>query len=131
MKKLTKKLGKLSETELEVMLVIWGMAAPVTVSHALEVFAQRRGWKTSTLSTILDRLIEKGFLTKTLKGKANLYTPALTEDAYKEYETRMFLSSMHNGSLKSFIATLANGTGLSTEEVADIRTWFFEKAGDD
>ena len=124
------ELGRLSEMELEVMREVWGMAAPVTVARVLEIFSARRGWKTSTLSTIMDRLIEKGYLTKSAQGKANIYTPVITEAAHKEHETRTFLAEVHNGSVKSFIAALADGSGMSPEEIAEIRAWFRERADD-
>ena len=126
---ITKGPGRLSETELEVMREIWGMAAPVTVSGVLEIFSVRRGWKTSTLSTIMDRLIEKGYLTKTLHGKANIYKPLFSEEEHKEYETKLFLNDVHGGSVKSFIAALSDTT-LSPDEIAEIRKWFFQKAGE-
>ena len=125
-----KELGRLSETELEVMREIWSMATPVTVSRMLEIFAARRGWKTSTLSTIMDRLIEKGYLTKAIKGKVNIYTSELTEEEYKEHETRSFLSAVHNGSVKSFIAALADSSDISSDEVAELRAWFREKGAE-
>ena len=124
------ELGKLSVMELEVMRVIWGMAAPVTVSRVLGIFAPQRGWKTSTLSTIMDRLIGKGYLTKTIQGKANIYTPMLTEEAHKENETKQFLSSVHKGSVKSFIAALTGCCDMSAEDIAEIGAWLREKAGD-
>ena len=124
------ELGKISESEMEVMRVIWELAAPVTVSRVLEIFSARRGWKTSTLSTIMDRLIEKGYLTKTLHGKTNIYTPILTEETYKEHQTSAFLSAVHGGSVKSFIAALADSGNLRAEEIEEIRVWFSEKKGD-
>ena len=113
------KLGRLSESELEVMRAVWGLAAPVTVSRVLEIFSARRGWKTSTLSTIMDRLIEKGYLTKKLQGKTNIYTPTLSETTFKEHHTRDFLSTVHNGSIRSFVAALADGGNLRAEEIRD------------
>jgi len=116
--------------ELEVMREVWGMQLPVTVARVLEIFATRRGWKTSTLSTIMDRLIEKGYLTKTMQGKANIYTPTIAEAVHKEHETRAFLAKVHNGSVKSFIAALADSSGMGAEEIAEIQAWFRERTGD-
>jgi BlaI family penicillinase repressor len=124
------KLGRLSETEMEVMHEIWQMDSPVTVSRLLKIFTQRREWKISTMSTILDRLIEKGFLSKKMEGKANIYLPKLTEIEYKKYETEVFLEKIHHGSIKSFVAALAGYEKLDTDEVAEIRAWFSKKASE-
>lgn len=118
--------GRLSETEMEVMQTIWDLKGPVTVQQVLDIFARTRGWKTSTLSTILSRLITKGFLTKSIKGKANHYTPTLLENEYKNYETQKFVSSVHGGSIRSFVAALANTTEMSSDEIAELRKWFQE-----
>ncbi len=123
-----KSLGRLSETEMEVMEVIWELAAPVTVNQLLEIF-KSRSWKTSTLSTILKRLIEKGFLTKSLSGKANYYEAVLTLGEYRKYETQSFLGRLFNGKVKNFIATLADDEQLSQDDIAELRDWFAGKDG--
>ncbi|EST51766.1 CopY family transcriptional regulator [Brevibacillus panacihumi W25] len=123
-----KKLGRLSETEMEVMEVIWGGAAPVTVAQLLDIF-ESKGWKTSTLSTILKRLIEKGYLTKSMTGKVNYYDPVLTLDEYKKHETQSFLSRLYNGKVKNFIASLVDDDELSREDIAELKEWFARKEG--
>ncbi|GIP53228.1 MULTISPECIES: BlaI/MecI/CopY family transcriptional regulator [Paenibacillus] len=120
------KLGRLSETELEVMEVIWNLSTAVTVNQLLDIF-KSKDWKTSTLSTILNRLIEKGFLTKSLNGKTNYYNPALTFDEYKKYETRSFLSRLYNGKAKNFIAALVDDDELNQEDIAELKDWFARK----
>ncbi|MEJ8545285.1 BlaI/MecI/CopY family transcriptional regulator [Brevibacillus borstelensis] len=124
-----KKLGRLSETELEVMEVIWELAAPVTVAQLLDIFASK-DWKTSTVSTILKRLIEKGFLTKSMVGKTNVYAPALTLQEYKKYETKTFLNRLYNGQVKNFIAALVDEEELSQKDITELKEWFARKEGE-
>ncbi|GIP35083.1 BlaI/MecI/CopY family transcriptional regulator [Paenibacillus sp. J2TS4] len=124
-----KQLGRLSETEMEVMEVIWELAAPVTVAQLLELF-ESKDWKTSTLSTILKRLIEKGFLTKSMIGKVNFYDPALTFNEYKKYETKTFLSRLYNGEVKNFIASLVDDEELGPNDIAELKEWFARKEGE-
>lgn len=123
-----KKLGRLSETEMEVMEVIWEVAAPVTVAQLLDIF-ESKGWKTSTLSTILKRLIEKGYLTKSMIGKVNYYNPVLTLDEYKKHETQSLLSRLFNGKVKNFIAALVDDDELSRDDIAELKEWFARKEG--
>lgn len=119
-------LGKLSETEMEVMQKIWELAAPVTVAELLKIFASKQ-WKTSTVSTLLKRLIEKGFLTKSLEGKANLYNPTLTLAEFKKYETQSLLSRFYNGNVKSFITALVDDSDLNQNDIAELKEWFRNK----
>ncbi len=123
-------ISKLSETELELMLEIWNMDRPATAAGLLETFAPRKGWKLSTVATLLNRLVEKGFLTKSLQGKANLFTPALTHEAYKRRETRSFLQTMHDNDLTSFVAALSAEDGVTPEQLAALRAWL-ERQGED
>jgi len=121
-------LGRLSETEMEIMEVIWEIAAPVTVAQLLDIF-ESKGWKTSTLSTLLNRLIEKGFLTKSMSGKANYYEPVLTWQAYQKQETQSFLSRLYKGKVKNFIAALADEEELSQDDIRELKEWFKREEG--
>lgn len=121
-------LGRLSETEMEVMEVIWELGTPVTVVQILDIFGSK-DWKTSTVSTILKRLIDKGFLTKSMNGKVNFYDPALTWSDYKKFETKSFLGRLYKGNAKSFIAALVDDEQLSPKDIAELKEWFEHKEG--
>lgn len=125
-----KKLGKLSETEEEVIKQIWELGNPVTVSQLMEVFNDK-DWKTSTLSTILKRLIEKGFLTKTMKGRVNYYNTTLTSNEYKKHETKTLLNRLYNGNVKNFIAAMVDDEGLDKKDINELKNWFINKAGEE
>ena len=124
------KPGRLSETEMEVMQTIWELATPVTVAQLLAIFEESKHWKTSTLSTILARLIDKGFLTKEMKGKVNFYDINLTLKEYQKYEAQSLLATLYGGSVKSFVAALVDDEIVSRADIDDLRQWFQDKAGD-
>lgn len=121
-----KKLGRLSETELEVMEVVWAATSSVTVNQLLDIF-QSKDWKTSTISTLLKRLIEKGFLTKSMEGKVNYYTPIVTLEEYKKIETHSFLKRLYNGKAKNFLAALVDDEELSSDDIKELKEWFNRK----
>ena len=52
---------KLSDTEMEVMEIIWASDHPITSGELLEIFARDKGkkWKGQTMATFLARLVEK------------------------------------------------------------------------
>jgi len=131
--KKTRNLKRLSETEMEVMQTIWKMETPITVAQLLFVFKEGKNWKTSTLSTILSRLMEKGFLNKELKGKVNFYNPAITLQEYQKYETQSLLKGLYGGNVKNFVAALVDvnaDEGIAQEDIEDIKRWFSDKADD-
>ncbi|GAA0387489.1 hypothetical protein GCM10008933_18060 [Paenibacillus motobuensis] len=108
--------------------MIWGLSTSATVNQLLDIF-KSKDWKTSTLSTILKRLIEKGYLKKTMRGKVNYYDPTLTLSEYKKYETQSFLSRLYNGKVKNFIAALVDDDELSSDDIAELKEWFAHKDG--
>ena len=127
------KLGRLSDVEMEVMQTIWELASPVTVAQLVAIYRDSRGWKTSTLSTMLERVISKGFLRKEMKGKVNYYSIVATLEDYQKQEGRNILSSLYKGSIKNFMAALVEGGGITDTDVKELQEWFQEsinKGGD-
>ena len=119
-----KQLGRLSDVEMEVMQVMWGLAAPVTVAQLLSEFEDSKGWKTSTISTMLERIIAKGFLCKEMKGKVNYYNIVATLEDYQRQEGWNIISSLYGGSVKSFVAALVDDGNMTQADVKELREWF-------
>jgi len=118
------KLGRLSDVEMEVMQTIWSLKPPVTVAQLLTIFEESKGWKTSTIATMLDRIKAKGFLCKEMKGKANYYSITATLEDYQRQEGRSILSALYGGSIINFMAALTDGGDMSQADIAELREWF-------
>lgn len=123
---------KLSETEMEVMQIIWASDHPVTSSELLDIFAREKGkvWKGQTIATFLARLVEKGVLTSIKQGRANLYKPRMSQEEYRRQEAKSLLETLYEGSVKNFLAALYDGKELTKDELTDLKRWFAEKAGE-
>lgn len=120
----------MSESEMEIMQVIWELEAPVTTAQMLEIFAHK-GWKAQTMSTFLSRLVEKGVLTVARQGKSNLYTPAVTLEEYRRLEAQHVIESMYHGSLQNFLAAFYGGKRMSRAEAEELKAWFDQEARHD
>jgi len=118
------KLGRLFFFSSKSRQTRWGLSAPVTVAQLLAVFQDSKSWKTSTIATMLDRIISKGFLRKELKGKAYYYSTIATLEEYQKQEGRNILSSLYGGSIKNFVAALAADGDVSKEDVLELQKWF-------
>lgn len=118
----------LSDSEMEIMRTIWGLASPVTTAQLLEIFAHK-GWKVQTMSTFLTRLVDKGVLSAAKRGKANYYTPSVTQEEYRQLEAEHVIDSMYHGDLRNFLAAFYGGKGLSRAEAEELRQWFDQEAG--
>lgn len=122
------RVQKLSDTEMELMEVIWECTPPVTSTELLALFAQRgREWKAQTISTFLSRLVDKGALTATRDGRTNKYTPRISPEDYKLMEAQHVLDGLYQGSVKNLISALYDGEKLSDEDIAELKQWFSQK----
>ena len=122
----------LSETEMQVMQIIWASGHPMTSGELLDIFARLKDkeWKGQTIATFLARMVEKGVLISTKQGRANIYEPRISPEEYKSLEAKSLLEKMYEGSVKNFLTTLYDGKELTKDEMSDIRRWFAEKAGE-
>lgn len=116
-------LQRMSEAEMEIMEVIWSLPSPCTSAEIQKGLPAENSWKPTTLLTFLARLAEKGLLASEKRGKQNLYRPLVSRETYLAQETRSFLSTLHGGSLRSFIAALNAGEKLSEQELSELRQW--------
>lgn len=113
------KIKKLPETELELMLALWDADKSVQRNYFNTKFSDK-GWSDSTILTMLSRLQEKGFITREKSGNKNIYTAAITKDEYMKVENSSFLSRLHKGSIKHFVASLADNDELSSSDIEEL-----------
>ncbi len=118
-----KQFQSLSESEMEVMRVIWASPTPVTSAEMLERFSAK-GWKIQTVSTFLTRLVDKGALKMEKRGRGNLYSPALTPEEYRRREARNVVDTMYGGSMLDFMAAFYGGSHADERELNELRDWF-------
>ena len=120
------KIAKITEAEMEIMKIIWEENKEITTATILEKLPKENSWKTTTVMTLITRLIEKGILSVTKIGKLNNYSAKVTEEEYKAVQTDVFLDDMHNGSIRNFMATLYNSRKISKKDIADLKNWIKE-----
>ncbi|MFV0350897.1 MAG: BlaI/MecI/CopY family transcriptional regulator [Oscillospiraceae bacterium] len=115
----------LSEAELYIMRFFWAHG-PMKSSRLAQLTSQK-GWKATTLLTFLSRLVAKGMLSNQKEGKANLYSPLISEAEYKAGEGKTFLNEMYGGSAKNFLAALVNNNGMSATDLEELKQWLTEQ----
>ena len=118
---------KLSAAEYEIMECVWALGRPVSGMDIMRALGQEKGWKQPTVLTFLSRLVEKGLLETEKRGKLRSYTAAMTREAYKNSETRDFLAQLYGGSIQNMVACMADGGGISPEDLEALRAWLKER----
>ena len=106
---------KLSETEYEIMEVLWNSEVPMSASQILSYFAEHRNkeWKAQTLATFLSRLTQKGLLTSKREGRVPYYWPIKTCEEYQKSNAQRILDTLYGGSIKNFFAALYGESQMS------------------
>ena len=123
------KIEKLSDTEREMMEVIWQLDKKVTSSELLKIFNEKKGkkWSAQTMSTFLTRIVDKGVLTSNKEGRINFYESVISKEEYTQYEAENILNNLYKGSLKNFLSALYYKKDMSTDDIQEINNWFSEK----
>lgn len=111
--------SKISQSELDVMNVLW-VESPLGASEVVTRLESKKDWSARTIKTLLSRLVEKGALTTEPEGRRFLYSPAITRDGYAGPATRNFAARLFGGRAAPLVAHLAEGDGLSDEDIAEI-----------
>ena len=73
---------KISDSELEVMRVLWRAGDALPVTEIRETLQKSRGWEATTVKTLVSRLVSKGVLRQEKRG-VFYYTPQITEKEYR------------------------------------------------
>jgi len=116
----------LSAGEWQIMEVLW-QKNPCTLMELVHLLAPETGWSKSTIVTMVGRLENKGALTYAEGGKARLYSPTIPRQKAALQETESLLHRIYRGSVGLMINTLADGRGLSREDIDELSA-ILEKA---
>ncbi|MBC8136959.1 MAG: BlaI/MecI/CopY family transcriptional regulator [Fibrella sp.] len=94
---------------------------PISVRAVAEQFAVTRGLAKTTILNVMDRLREKGFLTRETIDGIFVYSPTRAQSAVLRAQVETFIESMLGGSLEPFAAYLAEKEDISDAELARLK----------
>ncbi len=112
---------RLPDTELEIMKVIWANPSPISTNGIKEILERERPWNTAPLQTLLNRLIDRGFLAAGKDGKRKTYVPLVDEESYLAAENKSFLERLNNNSVTKLVASLYNSNSITEDDLEDLR----------
>ncbi len=114
---------KLPEAEFAVMNAIWASEPPVTTAQLMRKVGNEKGWKTPALISLVNRLIERGFVSSEKTQKERTYFPLVQKEEYLQFETEGFVQQYHGGSLTSLMASLADTNAMTDEQLEELVHW--------
>ncbi|RIJ23611.1 BlaI/MecI/CopY family transcriptional regulator [Henriciella barbarensis] len=110
---------QIAPAELEIMNVLWDQPG-IGAAEIAEVLASDKNWNIRTIKTMLGRLVEKGALETEAEGRRYLYRPLVKRGDYRRKEARQFVDRMFGGRAAPLVAHLADGKGLSADDIAEL-----------
>ena len=114
---------KISDSELEVMRVLWRAGNALPVTEIRESLQKSRGWEATTVKTLISRLVAKGVLRQE-KRQVYYYSPLITEAEYNDWATHDLIRRVYHGSARDLVAALVRSDGLSQADIDELRNLF-------
>ena len=102
------------------MKVVW-RSKDVSVREVYETVRERRTVAYTTVMTTMTTLEAKGYLKRTLDGRAFRYRPALPEQRVVKAMVREFVERVFDGASAPLLAHLVAESGLSETEREELR----------
>ncbi|WP_131793240.1 BlaI/MecI/CopY family transcriptional regulator [Clostridioides difficile] len=111
------KIQKIPQAELKVMKFIWKKNNEVTSKEVIEAMENKYGWKQTTTLTLLSRLVKRKFLSAEKIDRYTHYKIIVENREYLNFETKNFVSNIHDNSLESLLTSLYEDDILKKEKL--------------
>ena len=108
---------KLTHSEEEAMQAVW-RAGEGNIKSFMESLAEEMPY--TTFASIIKNLEKKGYLGSRLVGNAYIYTPAISESAYKQKFMNNVVKDYFDNSYKELVSFFVAQKKLSAKELKEI-----------
>ena len=114
---------RISDSELEVMKLLWKAGEPVTSTVIREELQSSMGWEATTIKTLISRLVHKEVISQE-KRKVFYYRPLISESEYNAWATSRLINKLYKGSAAALVAALVDSQGLTDGDIDELRALF-------
>jgi BlaI family penicillinase repressor len=125
-----KRRPKLTAVEWEIMETIWTLGGSPSVREVLERAFPRGEKAYTTVQTIMNNLVAKGYLRSEKTGMVNFYRPTKTRGQVAKRETSNLISRVFRGSVPALASHLLKSEDLTLEEIREMRELLEERAAE-
>lgn len=120
------RIPKISESEWEIMKVIW-KGHPVTADQIMELLPAEIQWSDQTIRTFINRLLKKNVIGFTKTGRSYNYYPLLSEKECVMAESRSFIKRVFGGVSNLLVTNFLEEAELSPNEIEKLQKILEEK----
>lgn len=119
-----------TELELEILKIIWrdGPSSVKEVRHALVNF---RKLATTSVMTIMNIMVDKGYLKRRKEGPAYAYHPRVSEEATHRKILKDLVKRVFDGSTSTAMVHLLQSADLDDAEIRKLRQLLKQKSRED
>ena len=116
-----------TELELEILKVLW-RHGPLPVRTVRDELAGFRDLATTSVITVMNIMVEKGYLQRRKQGRSFIYKPQVAEGAVTGGMLRDLIARAFGGSTEAMMLNLLDSEDLDRDEVARLRKLLSTKA---
>lgn len=117
---------RLPDSELDIMLILWHNNPPMSRIEIERIMNQKKPLAPTTILSLLSRLEKKNFVSVVKEGKTNLYTPLVSQEEYRQNESKNVLERLYGNSLKKFVNSLYQGKKMNREDIRELSDFLQE-----
>ncbi|MGM0218451.1 CopY/TcrY family copper transport repressor [Enterococcus sp. AZ126] len=121
-----KKILTITDAEWEVMRVAWA-TKETTSKEVTDILNEKTEWKSTTVKTLLSRLVDKGMLGTTRKGNKFIYFPLVEERKSIEVLSKEILTKVCSKKVGNVLESIINESQLSFEDIDALESLLKEK----
>lgn len=110
----------ISEAEEQVMQALW-RRHPCAARELQTVLEKERGWRRTTVNTLLARLERKGAVGVEQGSSPKRYVPLIGSDEYGRAAARRLADSLFGGRIAPLVASFAGDRKLPPEQLAELK----------
>ncbi|MBS1272135.1 MAG: Penicillinase repressor [Candidatus Marinimicrobia bacterium] len=118
---------QLTDLEWEVMNHIWELGDKISVREMIDAYYPDGAKAYTTIQTVMNTLVDKGFLTKEKIGLVNFYTPTRKREQVIHKEMHYFINKVFRGSMPQFVKYFIGEESLSEQEITELKEVIREK----
>ena len=112
--------ASIGRAELEILRYIMDHH-PATVREVADHLAQTKGHTRTTALNVMERLRQKGYLTRRKEGGSYEYSPSLSKAQLSRSLVRDFVDQVLGGSLEPFVAYLTQEAQVSDAQLQELK----------
>lgn len=113
--------NKITEAEWSVMETLWNADSALSSASIVEALKKQTSWAPNTIRTLLNRLVEKGFVAVSKPNNKFLYSPVISRSDSIEREGRSFLERIFGGKTAPLLLHFAGKANLTEEELNSLQ----------